>query len=58
MGEGSGDPGGLPYRWIIKSLIPLSFILIGFASLGMVTQALRIIVGNESYPNKPHGVMS
>ncbi|KZZ69320.1 C4-dicarboxylate ABC transporter, partial [Oleiphilus sp. HI0130] len=23
MGEGSGDPGGLPYRWIIKSLIPV-----------------------------------
>ncbi len=50
MGEGSGDPGGLPHRWIIKSLIPLSFILIGLASLGMITQALRVIIGKESYP--------
>lgn len=23
--EQSGDPGGLPYRWIVKSLIPLAF---------------------------------
>tara|TARA_R110002072_G_scaffold140765_9_gene285251 strand:- start:13542 stop:14084 length:543 start_codon:yes stop_codon:yes gene_type:complete len=40
MGEGSGDPGGLPFRWIIKSLIPLSFIMMGLASLGMITSAL------------------
>jgi TRAP-type mannitol/chloroaromatic compound transport system permease small subunit len=26
--EGSPDPGGLPYRWIIKSAIPLSFMLL------------------------------
>lgn len=52
MGEGSGDPGGLPHRWIIKALIPLSFVLIGISSLGMVTQALRVIIGNESYPDK------
>lgn len=50
MGEGSGDPGGLPHRWIIKGLIPASFILIGLASLSMVTQALRVLVGKETYP--------
>ncbi|KZY44655.1 MULTISPECIES: TRAP transporter small permease subunit [unclassified Oleiphilus] len=50
MGEGSGDPGGLPHRWLIKSLMPLSFILIGLASLSMITQALRVIVGKEAYP--------
>ena len=26
MGEGSGDPGGLPHRWIIRSVIPASSI--------------------------------
>ena len=26
MGEGSADPGGLPHRWIIRSVIPLSSI--------------------------------
>ncbi|VVM24483.1 TRAP dicarboxylate transporter, DctM subunit, unknown substrate 6 [uncultured Gammaproteobacteria bacterium] len=28
IGEKSGDPGGLYYRFIIKSIIPLSFILV------------------------------
>ena len=26
--EGSPDPGGLPYRWILKSAIPLGFIML------------------------------
>ena len=26
--EASSDPGGLKYRWIVKSLIPLSFLLL------------------------------
>lgn len=26
--EGSPDPGGLPYRWILKSSIPLGFFLL------------------------------
>jgi TRAP-type mannitol/chloroaromatic compound transport system permease small subunit len=58
MGEGSGDPGGLPYRWLIKSMIPISFTLMGLASLGMVTQALRVIIGHENYPTKENGAIS
>ena len=26
--EGSPDPGGLPYRWILKAVIPLGFIFL------------------------------
>jgi len=26
--EASSDPGGLPYRWIVKSLMPLAFVLL------------------------------
>jgi TRAP-type mannitol/chloroaromatic compound transport system permease small subunit len=26
--EGSSDPGGLPYRFIVKSLMPLGFIFL------------------------------
>ncbi len=58
MGEGSGDPGGLPHRWIIKALIPSSFILIGLASLSMVTQALRVLIGKESYPDTKEAGLS
>lgn len=28
LGEQSGDPGGLSYRFIIKSMIPISFVLV------------------------------
>ena len=27
-GEGSPDPGGLPFRWLLKSAIPLGFFLL------------------------------
>ena len=30
--EGSIDPGGLPHRWIIKSVLVLSFVLFGIAT--------------------------
>jgi len=58
MGEGSGDPGGLPHRWIIKALIPVSFMLMGIASLSMLTQALRVLVGKEAYPAKVEETLS
>ncbi len=32
--EKSGDPGGLKYRFIIKSLIPISFVVLIIASIG------------------------
>ena len=58
MGEGSGDPGGLPHRWVIKALIPVSFMLMGIASLSMLTQALRVLVGKEAYPAKVEETLS
>lgn len=33
LNEQSGDPGGLPYRFIIKGIIPLSFILLIISGL-------------------------
>lgn len=49
LGEGSGDPGGLPHRWIIKSLIPFSAIFMAIGGLGMVTKAIRVLRLGESY---------
>ena len=31
--EASSDPGGLKYRWIVKSLMPLAFILLALQAL-------------------------
>ena len=49
MGEGSGDPGGLPHRWIIKSVIPISAVFTGIAGLNMVTYAIRVMSGEKAY---------
>lgn len=44
-GEGSGDPGGLPYRWIIKSMIPFSFFLLTLASIGFIIKNINLYHG-------------
>ena len=40
--EISGDPGGLPYRWAIKGMIPLAFIVLIFSGTGYVLQNIRM----------------
>ena len=34
--EQSADPGGLPYRWLLKSLIPLGFFLLILQSVALL----------------------
>jgi TRAP-type mannitol/chloroaromatic compound transport system permease small subunit len=41
MGEGSPDPGGLPYRFLLKAAIPVGF---AFLMLQGIAQMLRAIV--------------
>jgi len=43
--EQSGDPGGLPYRWIVKALIPLAFLLLIITSIGYFIKNLNIYKG-------------
>lgn len=40
IGEKSPDPGGLPYRWALKALIPMGFTLLALQS---VATLLRVI---------------
>jgi TRAP-type mannitol/chloroaromatic compound transport system permease small subunit len=40
--EISEDPGGLPFRWLIKGMIPLSFGFLLFSAVGYVLQNIRI----------------
>lgn len=54
LGESSGDPGGLPHRWIIKSMISLSSFFTAVAGINMVTFALRVMVGDARYVNSEH----
>lgn len=46
--EKSGDPGGLEYRWIVKSMIPLSFFLLIITSIGFFIKNLNIYRGEKT----------
>ena len=43
--EQSGDPGGLTHRWIVKALIPLSFLLLIITSIGFFIKNLNVFKG-------------
>lgn len=47
LGETSADPGGLPHRWVIKALIPLSFACVILSSLGFMLRSLNEYLGLE-----------
>ena len=49
LGEGSGDPGGLPYRWFIKSVIPFAFFSIGISGIGLILKSINTL-RNPSVP--------
>ncbi len=44
-GEVSGDPGGLPHRWLIKLAIPASFVFLVVSAIGFVIHNLNIMLG-------------
>lgn len=44
-GEISEDPGGLTHRWIIKAMIPASFIFLIFSAVGYVIRNINIYRG-------------
>ncbi len=44
--EGSPDPGGLPYRFLLKATIPLGFALLLLQGLVMVVRAIAVLRGD------------
>ena len=55
-GEVSGDPGGLPYRWLIKFVIPVSFVFLIVSAVGFVIRHVNILRGVTKPPDQdlPH----
>jgi TRAP-type mannitol/chloroaromatic compound transport system permease small subunit len=47
INEISEDPGGLTHRWIIKAMIPLSFIYLIITSFGYIVQNIIIFKENK-----------
>jgi TRAP-type mannitol/chloroaromatic compound transport system permease small subunit len=50
VNEVSGDPGGLTHRWLIKSVIPMSFVFLIVSACGFIVRNLRIFIGQEAPP--------
>ena len=45
--EGSPDPGGIPLRFILKSMIPLGFALVWLQGLSLFIKSFLLIIGHE-----------
>jgi TRAP-type mannitol/chloroaromatic compound transport system permease small subunit len=45
--EGSPDPGGIPYRWVIKALIPLGFFILLMQSVASFIRDLHALQSLE-----------
>ena len=43
LNETSPQPGGLPYRYIIKATIPLGFLLLGLQGLSVLSKAIKTL---------------
>jgi TRAP-type mannitol/chloroaromatic compound transport system permease small subunit len=49
IGESSSDPGGIPYRWAIKGLIPVGFGLLALQTVGALMR--RVLQERERQGN-------
>lgn len=43
INEKSADPGGLPYRWALKALLPIGY---GLLALQALAQLMRLVMGS------------
>ncbi len=45
--EGSGDPGGIPYRFLVKSVIPIGFTLLLAQGISLGIKSFLVICGQN-----------
>lgn len=45
--EGSMDPGGLPFYFILKSCIPVGFVLLLLQGISLFAKSLVVLIGTE-----------
>ena len=53
-GERSPDPGGLPYRYLLKAAIPVAFILLFIQGISMALRCYAVISGDKEALPDPH----
>jgi TRAP-type mannitol/chloroaromatic compound transport system permease small subunit len=54
IGEGSPDPGGIPYRFLVKGCIPVGFSLLLMQGLSLGMHSLLQILGIELEEDHSH----
>ncbi len=47
--EASPDPGGLPYRWLLKAMIPAGFALLALQGISMSIHNLNLLCQRETH---------
>lgn len=52
IGERSGDPGGLPARWILKAAIPVGFGLLLLQGISEIFKSLIVILQDQATSSK------
>jgi TRAP-type mannitol/chloroaromatic compound transport system permease small subunit len=58
INEISEDPGGLPFRWVIKGMIPLAFLMLVFSSIGYTIKNINIFRRESSKQLTAHQEVS
>ena len=48
MAEGSADPGGLPHRWIVRSIIPISAVFLILSISYVVLEQIQHFLSDDS----------
>ena len=48
LNEVSAAPGGLPYRWVLKSFIVSAFALLALVALGRLTRVLAALTAQRA----------
>lgn len=47
VNEGSDSPLGLPWRWLIKAVIPISFALLGVSAISRFISSIAALLGER-----------
>jgi len=47
INEVSPDPGGLPARFIVKSMIPAGFLILGMQGIAIILRSIKDLLGND-----------
>ena len=53
MSEGSPDPGGLPYRYLLKAAIPVAFGLLLLQGVSLLITSINVIRGGDDPEQEP-----